>query len=237
MKRVTQEMGAREITIGYGKTEASPLITQTRIDDPIGLRVGTVGRPIPGVEAKIVDVETGDELPPGEIGELWTKGPQVVAGYWERPEATAESFTHGHYLHTGDVGKMDEGGWFYIVDRSKDMINAGGYKVWPREVEDYLYQHPAVREASVVGVPDPYRGETVKAFVALHAGSTTTPDEILEFCKEAMATYKRPREVEIVDDIPKTVTGKYLRRELREREKAKVAAAQAAGGTEGQTQK
>jgi long-chain acyl-CoA synthetase len=218
----------------YGLTETTspshgvPLGVRAPVDSDSGAL--SVGVPIPNTVVKIVDVDSGQELPPGEVGELWTQGPQVVAGYWQRPEATEETFTDGHFLHTGDVGKMDDEGWFYIVDRSKDMINAGGYKVWPREVEDYLYQHPAVREASVVGVPDPYRGETVKAFVALHAGASATPEEILEFCKENMATYKRPREVEIVDDIPKTATGKYLRRELRDREKAKVAAAQPAGG-------
>jgi long-chain acyl-CoA synthetase len=232
-----EQLGGAYIHNVYGLTETTspshgvPLGVRSPVDTDSGAL--SVGIPFPNTIVRIVDVDSREELPPGEIGELWTQGPQVVAGYWQRPEATAESFTDGHYLHTGDVGKMDGEGWFYIVDRSKDMINAGGYKVWPREVEDYLYQHPAVREASVVGVPDPYRGETVKAFVALHPGATATAEEILEFAKNAMATYKRPREVEIVDDIPKTVTGKYLRRELRERERIKASAAAAQGKPQG----
>ncbi|MBO0838786.1 MAG: AMP-binding protein, partial [Actinobacteria bacterium] len=148
---------------------------------------------------------------------LLTRGPEVVPGYWERPEATAETFADGHFLHTGDVGRMDPEGWFYVIDRAKDMINAAGYKVWPREVEDFLYQHPAVREAAVVGVPDPYRGETVKAFVALQPASSATPEELIEFCRQRMAAYKYPRSVEILDEVPKTATGKFLRRELRDR--------------------
>ena len=126
--------------------------------------------------------EDGRDVAPGEIGELVTSGPQVVAGYWNKPEETAKSLPGGH-LHTGDVGFMDEQGWFYIVDRKKDMINAAGYKVWPREVEDVLYEHPAVREAAVVGVPDEYRGETVKAFVSLKPGASASPEELRDFCK------------------------------------------------------
>jgi long-chain acyl-CoA synthetase len=143
-------------------------------------------------------------------------GPQVVAGYWNMPEETAKALPGG-VLHTGDVGYMDEQGWFHIVDRKKDQINAGGYKIWPREVEDVLYEHPAVREAAVVGVPDPYRGETVKAFVSLKGGAAATSEEIIAFAKERMAAYKYPRTVDILDEIPKTVSGKILRRRLRDR--------------------
>jgi long-chain acyl-CoA synthetase len=164
---------------------------------------------------RIVDDE-GRELPPGEVGEIVTEGPQVVPGYWGKPEETARALPGGA-LHTGDVGYMDERGWFYIVDRKKDQINAGGYKVWPREVEDVLYEHQAVREAAVVGVADEYRGETVKAFVSLRPGTSATEDELIAFCRARMAAYKYPRLVEILDDIPKTVTGKLLRRELRNR--------------------
>jgi long-chain acyl-CoA synthetase len=160
--------------------------------------------------------EDGTELPPGEIGEIVTSGPQVVPGYWGKPEATAESMPGGE-LRTGDVGFMDTSGWFYLVDRKKDMINAAGYKVWPREVEDVLYGHPAVREAAVVGVPDAYRGETVKAFVSLRPGAVTTPAELIAYCKDNMAAYKYPRSVELIDELPKTATGKVLRRELRGR--------------------
>jgi long-chain acyl-CoA synthetase len=139
----------------------------------------------------------------------------VVPGYWNKPDATSASLPGGE-LRTGDVGFMDEQGWFYVVDRKKDMINAAGYKVWPREVEDVLYGHPAVREAAVVGVPDEYRGETVKAFVSLQPGRDATPDELIEFCKQNMAAYKYPRTVEIIAELPKTTTGKILRRELRD---------------------
>ncbi|GAC1682469.1 MAG: long-chain fatty acid--CoA ligase [Ktedonobacteraceae bacterium] len=178
----------------------------------------SVGVPIPNTVCKIVDVATGAELPPGEIGELITKGPEVVAGYWHKPQETAFAIRDG-YLYTGDVAKMDDEGWFYIVDRKKDMIIVAGYKVWPRDVEDVLYQHPAVREAAVIGIPDEYRGETVKAFVALksdHEGQVTA-EELIAFCKERMANYKYPRFIEFLPELPKTTTGKYLRRELRDK--------------------
>jgi long-chain acyl-CoA synthetase len=223
VERFEQVSGAYVHNI-YGLTEttspshATPMGQRAPVDADSGAL--SVGVPIPNTVVRVVDVETGAEAPQGALGELWTRGPEVVAGYWRRPEATAETFTDGHFLHTGDVGRMDAEGWFYIVDRAKDMINAAGYKVWPREVEDFLYQHPAVREAAVVGVPDPYRGETVKAFVSLKPGSSPTSEELIEFCKERMAAYKYPRLVEIVDEIPKTITGKFLRRKLRERERA-----------------
>ena len=206
----------------YGLTEVTspshlaPSLTEM---GPVDSSTGTlsVGVPIPNTYARVVDAETLQDVPVGQDGELWIKGPEVVPGYWERPDATRETFVDG-YLRTGDVARMDERGFFYVVDRIKDMINASGYKVWPREVEDYLYQHPAVREAAVVGVPDPYRGETVKAFVSLKAGQTATEGEIIHFCRERMAAYKYPRFVEIVDEIPKNAAGKVLRRELRARE-------------------
>ena len=172
-----------------------------------------VGVPVCGAVVHIVDDE-GNTLPVGEVGELVSGGPMVVPGYWQKPEETAKAF-EARGIHTGDVGFMDENGWFYIVDRKKDLIIASGYKVWPREVEDVLYTHPAVREAAVVGVVDAYRGESVKAFVSLKAGMTTTPAEIIEFCKDLMAAYKRPREIEIVEELPKTASGKIMRRELR----------------------
>ncbi len=178
----------------------------------------SVGVPTPNTTCKIVAVDTGAELPPGEIGELITKGPEVVAGYWNKPQETAFAIRDG-YLYTGDVAKMDDEGWFYIVDRKKDMIIVAGYKVWPRDVEDVLYQHPAVREAAVIGIPDEYRGETVKAFVALkseHEGHVTAED-LIAFCKERMANYKYPRFIEFLQELPKTTTGKFLRRELRDK--------------------
>jgi Acyl-CoA synthetases (AMP-forming)/AMP-acid ligases II len=204
----------------YGLTEttspshAVPLGAEAPVDEASGAL--SVGVPIYNTIVRIVG-DNGQELPPGEIGELITIGPQVVSGYWNKPDETAAALPGGA-LQTGDVGYMDADGWFYIVDRKKDQINVGGYKVWPREIEDALYEHPAVRETAVVGVPDAYRGETVKAFVSLRPGRTATEEELIAFCKERMAAYKYPRQVEILDEIPKTVTGKLLRRELRARE-------------------
>ncbi|MFY9934077.1 MAG: long-chain fatty acid--CoA ligase [Streptosporangiaceae bacterium] len=201
----------------YGLTETTspshgtPFGTEGPVDEASGAL--SVGVPTYDTIVQIVDDE-GNDLPVGEIGELVTTGPQVVAGYWNKPEETAKALPGGS-LHTGDVGYMDAEGWFYIVDRKKDQINAGGYKVWPREVEDVLYEHDAVREAAVVGVPDEYRGETVKAFVSLRAGKTVSEEELIAFTKERMAAYKYPRQIEFLDEVPKTVTGKVLRRELR----------------------
>ncbi|MDO5629024.1 MAG: AMP-binding protein [Mobilicoccus sp.] len=203
----------------YGLTETSspshfvPFGRRAPVDQNSGAL--SVGAPVFDTMVRILD-EFDEEVPVGEVGEIATAGPQVVPGYWERPEATAENLPGGE-LRTGDVGFMDADGWFYLVDRKKDMINASGYKVWPREVEDMLYGHDAVREVAVVGVPDEYRGESVKAFVSLVPGETTSPEELIAWAKERMAAYKYPREVEIVDELPKTTTGKILRRELRGR--------------------
>jgi long-chain acyl-CoA synthetase len=203
----------------YGLTETTspshgvPRGAEAPVDDASGAL--SVGVPVYNTVVRIVG-EDGADLPPGEVGEIVTSGPQIVSGYWGKPEETAKAIPGGA-LHTGDVGYMDDQGWFYIVDRKKDQINAGGYKVWPREVEDVLYEHDAVREAAVVGVPDAYRGETVKAFVSLRPGRTADEAELIAFCKARMAAYKYPRQVEFLDEIPKTVTGKLLRRELRGR--------------------
>ena len=202
----------------YGLTEttspshAVPLDRRAPVDEDSGAL--SVGVPVFDTVVRVVG-EDGEELPPGELGEFVTSGPQVVPGYWEKPEETEHALPGGA-LRTGDVGFMDADGWFYLVDRKKDQINASGYKVWPREVEDVLYGHRAVREAAVVGVPDAYRGETVKAFVSLKEGESAEPDELIAFCRERMAAYKYPRQVEIVDELPKTATGKILRRELRD---------------------
>jgi long-chain acyl-CoA synthetase len=206
----------------YGLTETTspshgvPEGVEAPVDKASGAL--SVGVPIYNTVVRIVG-DDGEDLPPGEIGEIVTTGPQIVAGYWNKPDETASAIPEGA-LHTGDVGYMDDRGWFYIVDRKKDQINAGGFKVWPREVEDVLYEHEAVREAAVVGVPDEYRGETVKAFVSLRPGRSVTAEELIAFAKERMAAYKYPRQVEFLDEIPKTVTGKLLRRELRTREQA-----------------
>ncbi|CAG9221395.1 Long-chain acyl-CoA synthetase [Paraburkholderia tropica] len=202
---------------GYGLTETnSPThVVPVGSEAPVDTASGTlaIGVPAFNVESYIGD-DTGQPLPAGEVGEIISRGPMIVPGYWNKPQESAKAIVDG-YFRTGDVGFMDAQGWFYLVDRKKDMINAGGYKVWPREVEDVLYTHPAVREAAVVGVPDSYRGETVKAVVSLKPGASVTPDELAAYCKERMAAYKYPRIVTIIDELPKTVTGKILRRELR----------------------
>jgi long-chain acyl-CoA synthetase len=203
----------------YGLTETTspshgvPYDATAPVDDASGAL--SVGVPVFNTVVRIVG-DDGQDLPAGEVGEIVTSGPMVVPGYWNKPEETAHALPGGA-LHTGDVGYMDATGWFYIVDRKKDQINAGGYKVWPREVEDVLYQHEAVREAAVVGVPDAYRGETVKAYVSLRPGQTATAEELIAFCRQQMAAYKYPRQVEFLDELPKTVSGKLLRRELRDR--------------------
>ncbi len=204
----------------YGLTETTSPMTVTPFGaaSPVDETSGalSVGLPAPNTIVRIAG-DDGQDLPLGEIGEIVAEGPQVVAGYWEKPDETASNLPGGA-LKSGDVGFMNPQGWIFIVDRKKDMINASGYKVWPREVEDVLAEHPAVREAAVVGVPDEKRGETVKAFVSLHAGVETTPDELIAHCKQRMAAYKYPRQVELIDELPKTVTGKILRRELRDKD-------------------
>lgn len=201
----------------YGMTETTCPV--------LGVPVGTVAPVEPQTSALsvgkpmlatvVVLDDEGRPVDTGEVGEVAVSGPQIVPGYWQQPEQTTAAIRDGLLL-TGDVGYVDEDGWFYLVDRKKDMIVASGYKVWPREVEDVLYTHDAVREAAVVGQPHPYRGETVKAFVSLRDGHTVGADELISFCRERMAAYKYPREVEIVDAIPKTATGKVLRRALRQ---------------------
>ncbi|MFS8639450.1 MAG: long-chain fatty acid--CoA ligase [Symbiobacteriaceae bacterium] len=204
---------------GYGLTETSPV---THANPRVGKRIpGSVGLPYPGTDVRIVDLETGEDLPPGGEGEILIRGPQVMLGYWNRPEETREVLKDG-WLHTGDIGRMDDEGYLYIVDRKKDMIIAGGFNIYPREIDEVLYQHPAVLEACAVGVPDPYRGETVKAFVVLKPGAQATEQEILEFCRERLAAYKRPRSVEFVPELPKSTVGKVLRRVLAEQERQKM---------------
>ncbi|KAA5830168.1 AMP-binding protein [Saccharopolyspora hirsuta] len=203
----------------YGLTESTSIthLVPPGASAPVDPASGalSIGLPVFNTVVRILD-DDGAEVPVGEVGEIAIAGPQVVPGYWGKPEATAAALPGGE-LRTGDVGFMDAEGWFYVVDRKKDMINAAGYKVWPREVEDVLYEHPAVLEAAVVGVPDPYRGETVKAFVALKPGASATADELVAHCKEQLAAYKYPRQVELVAELPKTPTGKILRRQLRDR--------------------
>ena len=203
---------------GYGLTETTSAVILTPLgqEAPVDPQSGalSIGIPCSGATCRICD-DDGQEVPVGALGELVVEGPAVMAGYWNKPEETGKAIRNGRH-YTGDVGFMDQDGWFYVVDRKKDMINAAGYKVWPREIEDVLYEHPAIREAAVVGVADAYRGETVKAVISLRAGLQVTPEEIMAFCKERMAAYKYPRSVVIMPELPKTASGKILRRELRD---------------------
>ena len=202
------------IVEGFGMTESSPV---THINPFVGERkVGSIGLPISDTECRIVDLNDGEtNMPLGESGELLLKGPQVMKGYWNKPEATAETLTDG-WLHTGDIGKMDEDGYFYIVDRKKDMIISGGYNVYPRDIEEVFFEHPKVLEAAALGVPHPKRGEQVKVFVALKEGETATEEELLAYCKDKLAAYKLPTMIEFRDELPKTNVGKVLKKDLRE---------------------
>ncbi|WP_409332805.1 AMP-binding protein [Trujillonella humicola] len=218
-EKAFKEATGIQVHNAYGLTETTSPMTVTPFGSPSPVDPTSgalsVGTPAPNTIVRIQDDEHRD-LPLGEVGEIVAEGPQVVAGYWGKPEETAANLPGGA-LRSGDVGFMDPDGWVFIVDRKKDMINASGYKVWPREVEDVLAEHPAVRESAVVGVPDEKRGETVKAYVSLRPGAQATPEELIAHCRERMAAYKYPRHVEVIDELPKTVTGKILRRELRGR--------------------
>ncbi|ELK47244.1 long-chain-fatty-acid--CoA ligase [Halobacillus sp. BAB-2008] len=204
---------------GYGLTETSPTTHSNLI---WGKRVsGSVGIPWPDTDAKIIQMESDVEAPFGEIGEIAVKGPQVMKGYWNKPEETAQVLSEDGWFRTGDMGYMNEDGYFYIVDRKKDMIIAGGYNIYPREVEEVLYEHSEIQEAVVVGVPDPYRGETVKAFIVKKQGSDITEEELNEYCRKNIAAYKVPRLYEFREELPKTAVGKILRRSLVEEERQK----------------
>jgi len=206
---------------GYGLTETSPVTHANFIWDE---RVtGSVGIPWPNTDSVILRSGEATPLPPGEMGEIAIKGPQVMKGYWNRPEDTAMTFADGWFL-TGDLGYMDENGYFFIVDRKKDMIIAGGYNIYPREVEEILYEHDAIQECVVAGIPDPYRGETVKAYIVLKEGHSATEKELNDYCRKNLAAYKVPRAYEFRTELPKTAVGKILRRTLVEEEKAKLAA-------------
>jgi long-chain acyl-CoA synthetase len=208
-------------TYGLTETAAPSHLVPRGARAPVDPESGalSIGRPIADTDSKIVvtdefsDAEV--EAEPGELGEIVTRGPAVTPGYWRRPEETAHALRDG-WMHTGDVGRRDRDGWFYIVDRIKDMIVAGGYKIWPRDVEDALYTHPAVQEAAVVGTPDAYRGETVVAHVVLRPGATASGAALISHCRERLAVYKAPHQVHLVESLPKTASGKVLRRELRD---------------------
>ena len=215
-----EKLTGGKLVEGYGLTEASPA---THANPLYGVRKqGSIGIPVPGVDARIVHPETREPLPPGQDGELAVRGPQVMKGYWNRPIETASAIADD-WLLTGDIARMDEDGFFYIVDRKKEMIDVSGFKVLPREVEEVLYMHPKVFEAVAAGVPDPHRGESVKAWVVLKEGQQATAEEIIDFCKLHLAPFKIPRQVDFRAELPKTMVGKFLRRVLVEEEKAKLA--------------
>ena len=216
MRRVMTEMHAKEITIAYGLTEASPVITQSRTDDAVEIRATTVGRALPDVEIKIVDIDTGQELPPGQQGELWTRGYLVMKGYYHMPEETAGAIDDDGWLHTGDLAVMDENGYCRITGRLKDMIIRGGENIYPREIEEYLYTHPKIMDVQVYGVPDRKYGEQVMAAIKLHAEVMATEKEIKDFCRGQIANHKIPRYVSFVDDYPMTASGKIQKFKLRE---------------------
>jgi fatty-acyl-CoA synthase len=216
MKQVVEQMGAREITIAYGQTEASPIITQTRTDDPIELRVSTVGRALPNVEVKITDPETGQEVERGKQGELCTRGFIVMKGYYKLPEASAKAIDQDGWLHTGDLATMDERGYCKITGRLKDMIIRGGENIYPREIEEFLYTNAKVADVQVVGVPDLKYGEEIMVWVKLKEGQEASAEEIRAFCRGKIAHYKIPRYVKFVDEFPLTVSGKVQKYKMRE---------------------
>ncbi|MGC9336345.1 MAG: AMP-binding protein, partial [Anaerolineae bacterium] len=213
-----QDLTGSKLVEAYGLTETTPA---THVNPLNRNKIGFIGVPWPDTDARIVDAETGEgELPVGDIGELVIQGPQVMKGYWQQPTETANvlrehpELAPGLWLHTGDIARMDEEGYFQIVDRKKDMIICGGFNVYPRDVEEVLYKHPAVAEAAVVGIADEYRGEAVKAFVVLREGMSASEEEIIAFCSEHLAKYKVPTAVAFREELPKSTVGKVLRREL-----------------------
>jgi fatty-acyl-CoA synthase len=216
MQDVVDKMNMKEITIVFGQTESSPGCTQSRVDDPIEVRVNTVGRPLPGIECKIVDPETGEELPDGMDGEFVARGYNIMKGYYKMPEATKAAIDEDGWLHTGDLARRDENGNFKITGRIKDMIIRGGENIYPKEIEDFLYTHPKIRDVQVIGVPDKQYGEEIMACVVLKDGATMTADELKEYTRAHMAKHKTPRYVEFMDEFPMNAAGKILKYKMRE---------------------
>ena len=222
MHRDFQKKFGVTILEGYGLSETSPVASFSPYGEEV--RVGSIGMPIPGVEMKLLEPDSWDEIDSGDdpenaVGEIAIKGHNIMKGYYDRPEAT-EEVIHDGWFRSGDLGRRDEDGWYYIVDRSKDMIIRGGFNVYPREIEEVLLTHPDVSLAAVIGVPHESHGEEIKAYVILNDGATTTPEELVAWGKEQMANYKYPRLVEIVKDLPMTATGKILKRELGSRRRS-----------------
>lgn len=218
-----KELTGQDLHDVYGLTECTPIATVSPWKGKV--KPGTVGLPVPNTDMKIVDLETGTtEMPPGEPGEIILRGPQVMMGYYNRPGETAAALRDG-WLYTGDIGFMDEDGYFAVVDRKKDLIISGGFNVYPNEVDDVLFSHPKILEACTIGVPDEYRGETVKTYVVLQPGETLSADDIVSYCRDNLAAYKVPKQVEFTDSLPKSTIGKILRRELKELDRRKRAGA------------
>jgi fatty-acyl-CoA synthase len=215
MKQVVDKMNMSEVTIAYGMTETSPVSFSTAVDDELERKVGTVGRSIPHVESKIVDGE-GRIVAPGETGEILTRGYNVMLGYWGDEERTAEAIDDAGWMHTGDLGTMDEHGYGNVVGRIKDMVIRGGENVYPREIEEYLYRHDKIQDVQVIGVPDPKFVEELCAWIILRDGETADADEIKEFCRGQIAHYKVPRYIKFVTEYPMTVTGKVQKFIMRE---------------------
>jgi fatty-acyl-CoA synthase len=216
MKRVVAEMNMSEVAICYGMTETSPVSTMTRVDDDVARRTETVGRAMPHIEVKVVDPVTGRTVPRGQPGELCTRGTSVMLGYWNEPAKTAEAIDSGHWMHTGDLATMDDGGYLSIVGRIKDMVIRGGENVYPREIEEFLYSHPDIADVQVIGVPDPKYGEELMAWVVMRTGvEPLTAEGVRIFCEGRLARYKVPRYVHVVDGFPMTVTGKIRKVEMR----------------------
>jgi fatty-acyl-CoA synthase len=230
MRRVVDEMHMREVTIVYGLTESSPGMTQSRADDPLEVKVGTVGRELPGVEVKVWNPQSGRDCAVGEIGELCCRGYNVMRGYYKNPEATAQVIDADGWLHSGDLGVKDENGNYRVTGRLKDLIIRGGENVYPKEVEDFLYKMAPVRDVQVVGVASEKYGEEVGAFVILKEGATVTPEEVQDFCRGRIARYKVPEHVFFVTEYPMTGSGKVQKYKLREMalERLKGATARAA---------
>jgi fatty-acyl-CoA synthase len=226
MKRVQAQMNMREVTIAYGMTETSPVSFQSNVDDPLDKRVSSVGRIHPHVEVRVVDAD-GNLCPVGQQGELQTRGYSVMQGYWGEPEKTAQSIDSDGWMHTGDLGVIDEEGYCDITGRLKDMILRGGENIYPREIEEFLYTHPGVAQAQVFGIPDERLGEVVCAWIVAAEGAGVTPEDIRAFCKENIAHYKVPLHVRVKPELPMTVTGKPQKFVMRDEMIAELAAATA----------
>jgi fatty-acyl-CoA synthase len=216
MNQVRTKMHCAEIVIAFGQTESAPVMTMTRRDDPVELRVATVGRLLPDIEGKIVDPESGKDLPADVQGEIVTRSDCVMKGYYKMPEATAEAIDRDDWLHTGDLGEVDKNGYFKVTGRIKDMIIRGGENIYPREIEEFLYKHPKVVSVQVIGIPDKKYGEQVLAAIQLKDGQTATPEEFSEFCKGKIARHKIPKYWEFVDTFPMTASGKIQKYKMKE---------------------